>query len=54
MGEKECIKARKVKVAAPSVYAGKFGEKSKRSRKWHFFVGPFSGKMNVYLFTVFV
>lgn len=28
-------------MAAPSVYAGKFGAKSKRSRKWHFFVAPF-------------
>lgn len=41
-------------MSAPSFYADKFGAKSKRSRKWHFFVASFSGKMNVYLTTVFV
>lgn len=39
-----------MKVSAAGVYADEFGAKSKRSRKWHFFVATFSGKMNVYLF----
>lgn len=50
----QCLKALKLKVSAPCFYTDKFGAKLKRSSKWHLFFATFSGKIDVYLSTVFV